>query len=93
MNAELAQVFPAITLFLISLLLTASCLWVAGKLTPWFTGDRSDIPTVRSYFLEPAAEQTMTRTRVVTMLIAVALLLTILLTMACAVRFGGVALL
>ncbi len=92
MNAELAQVFPAITLFLVSLVLTASCLWVAGKLTPWFTGSRSDIPTVRSYFLEPAAEQEMTPTRLVTLLIAAALLLAVLLAMACAVRFGGVVL-
>lgn len=93
MNADLSQVFPAITLFVISIVLTASCLWVAGKLTPWFTGDRSDIPTVRSYFLEPAAEQAMTRTRLVTLTIAAALLLAILLAMAIAVRFGGVALL
>ena len=93
MNADLSQVFPAITLFVISIVLTASCLWVAGKLTPWFTGDRSDIPTVRSYFLEPAAEQAMTRTRLVTLTIAAALLLAILLTMAISVRFGGVALL
>ena len=93
MNAELAQVFPALTLFLISVVLTASCLWVAGKLTRWFTGTRSDIPTVRSYFLEPAAEQAMTPTRLVTLMIAAALLLAILLTMAIAVRFGGVAVL
>jgi len=93
MNAELAQVFPAITLFLISVVLTASCLWVAGKLTPWFTGTRSDIPTVRSYFLEPVAEQAMTSTRLVTLMIAAALLLAILLTMAIAIRFGGVAVL
>jgi hypothetical protein len=93
MNADLAQVFPAITLFVISIVLTASCLWVAGKLTPWFTGTRSDTPTVRSYFLEPAAEQAMNRTRLVTLTIAAALLLAILLTMAIAVRFGGMALL
>lgn len=93
MNAELAQVGPAMILFLISLALTVVCLWAARKLTPWFIGKGADTPTVRSYFLDPAAETDMTRERFVTLMIAAALMLGVLLAMACVVRFGGVALL
>ena len=48
-------------------------------------------PSVRSYFLEPAAEMNMTRVRITTVLIASAILLFALLVIAIAVKFGGVA--
>lgn len=93
MNADLAMVFPAIVLFSASLLLTGVSLWVGGKLAPWFMGEGFVPPTVRSYFLDPGADMDLTRGRVVTALIALAIMLTALLAMAIAVKFGGVALL
>jgi len=93
MNADLAMVFPAIALFSISLLLTGASLWAGGKLAPWFMGEGFQAPTVRSYFTDLSADMDLTRGRVVTALIALAIMLTALLAMAIAVKFGGVALL
>jgi hypothetical protein len=93
MNAELAAVFPAVTLFVFSLALTAASLWLGARLAPWFLQERFDPPTVRSYFLEPSAETELTRARVVTVLLGSAILLAVLLALAVAVKFGGVKLL
>jgi len=93
MNAELGMVFPAIVLFSMSLMLTALSLWVAGRLAPWFLQESFDPPTMRSYFLDPAADMDLTRGRVVTALIALSIMLTVLLVMASAVKFGGMQLL
>ena len=92
MNAEVAIVFPAIVLFSISLVLTGVSLWVGGKLAPWFLKEGFEPPTVRSYFLDPNAERDMTRGRVVTALIALAIMLAALLVIAVTVKFGGIAL-
>jgi hypothetical protein len=48
---------------------------------------------MRSYFLDPAADMDLTRARVVTVLIAMAIMLSFLLVMAIAVKFGGMSLL
>ena len=93
MNAELGMVFPAIALFSMSLMLTALSLWVAGRLAPWFLQESFDPPTMRSYFLDPAADMDLTRGRIVTALIALSIMLTVLLVMASAVKFGGMQLL
>lgn len=93
MNAELGMVFPAIALFSMSLMLTALSLWVAGRLAPWFLQESFDPPTMRSYFLDPAADMDLTRGRIVTALIALSIMLTVLLVMASAVKFGGIQLL
>ena len=90
MNAEVAMVFPALALFSLSMGLTLFSLWMARKLAPWFLQERFDPPTVRSYFLDPAADMDLTKARVVTMLIAMAIMLSMLLVMAIAVKFGGV---
>ncbi len=92
MNAEVAMVFPAIVLFSISLVLTGVSLWVGGKLAPWFLKEGFEPPTVRSYFLDLNAEMDMTRGRVVTALIALAIMLAALLVIAVTVKFGGIAL-
>jgi hypothetical protein len=92
MNVYAGLVFPALALFSSSLVLTAISLWVAGRMAPWFLKEAIEPPTVRSYFLEPMADVDMTRVRVVTMLIATAIMLFALLIIAIAVRFGGVAL-
>jgi hypothetical protein len=93
MNAEVAMVFPAIMLFSASLVLTGVSLWLGGKMAPWFLKEGFEPPTVRSYFLDLNADTEMTRGRVVTALIALAIMLSALLVMAIAVKFGGIALL
>lgn len=93
MNAEVAMVFPAIMLFSASLVLTGVSLWLGGKMAPWFLKEGFEPPTVRSYFLDLNADTEMTRGRVVTALIALAIMLSALLVMAMAVKFGGIALL
>ena len=93
MNAEVAMVFPAIMLFSASLGLTGISLWLGGKMAPWFLKEGFEPPTVRSYFLDLNADTDMSRGRVVTALIALAIMLVALLAMAIAVKFGGIALL
>ena len=82
---------PGIAIFLASLALTVASLWVGARLAPWFLKEPAEPPTVRSYFLDPAAEMNMTRVRITTVLIASAILLFALLVIAIAVKFGGVA--
>ncbi len=92
MGAVSELLVPGLALFSVSLLLTAVSLWIAGRLAPWFLEEATERPTVRSYFLDPMAEAGMTRARVVTLLIASAIMLFALLIIAVAVKFGGVAL-
>ncbi len=92
MNAEVAMVFPSIVLFSISLVLTGLSLWLGGRLAPWFLKESFEPPTVRSYFMDFSAEMDLTRGRVVTALIALAIMLAALLAMALVVKVGGVAL-
>lgn len=93
MNADVGMVFPTIILFSVSLLLTGISLWVGGKLAPWFMGEGFEPPTVRSYFTDLSADMDLTRGRIVTAGIALAVMLAALLVMAVAVKFGGIALL
>lgn len=93
MNAELGLVFPTIALFSASLVLTGISLWLGGKLAPWFLNEGFDPPSVRSYFLDLNADTEMTRGRVVTALIALAIMLAALLVISVVVKFGGIALL
>lgn len=92
MNADVAMVFPAIVLFAVSLVLTGVSLWVGGKLAPWFLKEGFEPPTVRSYFLDLSADMDMTRGRLVTALIALAIMLAALLVITVAVKVGGIAL-
>ena len=93
MNAEIGMVFPSIVLFSASLVLTAVSLWLGGKLAPWFLKEGFEPPTVRSYFTNLRADMDLDRGRVVTALIALAIMLAVLLAMAVMVKFGGIALL
>ena len=90
MNAFGELMFPAFGLFLASLVLTAISLWIAGRLAPWFLKEAAEPPTVRSYFLDPMADVDLSKARLVTLLIATAIILFALLMIAIAVRFGGV---
>jgi hypothetical protein len=92
MNSELAIVFPAATMFSAGLVATAFSLWIGTRAAPWFLKERCEPPTVRSYFLEPAADLALTRVRVVAALVAAAILMTMLLGVALAVKVGGFAL-
>ncbi len=92
MNADVAIVFPAIVLFSVSFVLTGISLWVGGKLAPWFLDESFEPPTVRSYFMDLSADMAISRGRVVTALIALAIMLAALLVIAAAVKFGGIAL-
>jgi hypothetical protein len=92
MNVVGELLFPGLALFLASLVLTGLSLWVAGRLAPWFLQEAWDPPSLRSYFLDPMAETDIARGRVVTLLIACAIMLVILLAITVAVRFGRIAL-
>jgi len=92
MNADVAIVFPAIVLFSVSLVLTGISLWVGGKLARWFLDESFEPPTVRIYFMDVSADMDISRGRVVTALIALAIMLAALLVIATAVKFGGIAL-
>lgn len=84
--------FPAASMFLASIVATAFSLWIGTRAAPWFLNERCEPPTVRSYFLDPAADLEMTRVRVVAALLAAAILMTMLLGVALAVKVGGFAL-
>ncbi len=92
MSGELAVVFPAMMMFFASVMATAFSLWIGTRTAPWFLNERCEPPTVRSYFLDPAADIDMTRVRVVAALVAAAILISMLLVMALAVKLGGFAL-
>jgi hypothetical protein len=92
MGAFVGLVFPGFGLFAASLLLTLASLWIGERLAPWFLRDSYDPPSVRSYFLDPGADMEMSRGRIVSVLIATAIMLAVLLAMAIAVKFGGIAL-
>ena len=76
-------------LLLPSLALTVGALWLAARLAPWFTQERSAPPTVRSFFLDFAADSELTQARMTTMLLAAAIVLAVITPLACVVRFGG----
>jgi hypothetical protein len=92
MNSALAIVFQAAKMFSASLVATAFSLWIGTRAAPWFLKERCEPPTVRSDFLEPAADLALTRVRVVAALVAAAILMTMLLGVALAVKVGGSAL-
>ncbi len=92
MNGELAAVFPAVMMFFVSVMATAFSLWIGTRAAPWFLNERCEPPTVRSYFLDPAADLELTRVRIVAALVAAAILMAMLLGMALAVKVGGFAL-
>jgi hypothetical protein len=75
-------------MFLASLLATAFSLWIGTRAAPWFLNARCKPPTVRSYFLDPAADTGLTPVRVVAALVAAAILMTMLLGVTLAVKAG-----
>jgi hypothetical protein len=91
MNAYGELVFPALALFSASLVLTAISIWVAGRVAPWFLREAFEPPTVRSFFLDPWADADQSRERIVTSAIALAIVLLVLLSVAVAARFMGIA--
>jgi hypothetical protein len=89
MNAVVVQAFPAIALFVWALALTACSLWMAGRIAPWFLKAEFEPPTLRSFFLEPLADTQMTQARTITAVVAFAILLAAMLSIAVAARVLG----
>ncbi len=79
-------------MFSAGLVARAFSLSIRTRAAPWFLNERCAPPTVRSYFLEPAADPELTRVRVVAARVAAAILMTMLLGVALAVKVGGFAL-
>ncbi len=79
-------------LFVPSLVLTVGSLWLAARLTPWFMKQRqTEPPTVRSFFFDFVSESEPTQARMTTVLLAAAIILSVLTPVVCLIRFGGLA--
>ncbi len=78
-------------LLILCLALTAGALWLAARLAPWFLQQRFEPPTVRSFFVDFAAEAELDRARMTTMVLAAAIVLAVLTPVVCVIRFGGFA--
>lgn len=89
MNAVIAAVFPTCALLCAGFGLTVLSLWLAGRLAPWFLEEAVTPPPVRSYFTDLWADTNMTRERAVTGLIALALALFAVLSLAIFARLIG----
>ncbi|MEQ1784067.1 MAG: hypothetical protein ABMA14_22145 [Hyphomonadaceae bacterium] len=82
----------ALALFVPSLALTASSLWLAARLAPWFLKERFRPLAVRSFFLDLNAEAEPDRARMMTLAVAGAIILAVITPLFCVIRFGGYAL-
>jgi hypothetical protein len=89
MNELVGQVFPVVGLFAWAVGLTACALWMAGRIAPWFLNVQADPPSLKSYFLDPMADTEFNKVRAVTALVAVAIMLAVLLSLAIAARLMG----
>lgn len=87
MTADL--LLPATLIVLLSIALTAAALWAAGRLAPWFLKEAYEPRSLRSYFLDPMADMDWSRGRLVTTLIASAIILTVVLGLTVASRMLG----
>lgn len=73
------------------LALTVGAFWLAARLTPWFLKQRQlEPPTVRSFFLDFVSESEPTQARMTTVLLATAIILSVLTPVIALVRFGGI---
>lgn len=89
MSELVGQVFPAVGIFAWALGLTACALWIAGRIAPWFLQAQIDPPPLKSFFLDPWADTDLTRARAVTALLALAIVLAAMLSIAIAARVMG----
>ncbi len=81
----------ALALFIPSLALTAGSLWLAARLAPWFLKERFRPLAVRSFFLDFNAEAELDRSRMMTLAVAGAIILAVLVPIVSIIRFGGFA--
>ena len=72
-----------------SLALTAGALWLAARLAPWFLKERFRPLAVRSFFLDMQAEAELDRTRMMTLVLAAAIILAVLVPVLGFIRFSG----
>jgi hypothetical protein len=82
MNAVFETLFPTCAIFCAGFGLTVASLWLAGRLAPWFLKEAVQPLPVKSYFTDLWADTDMTRMRAVTGVIALALALFAVLTLA-----------
>lgn len=89
MNAILENGFQSALLLVGTFALVTGSLWLAGRLAPWFLKQTYDAPPVMSWFTDFEADMTADRPRMVVGLIAFAITLFAMLTLALVVRLTG----
>lgn len=85
------QLGLALAMFIPSLALTAGSLWLAARLAPWFLKTRFRPLPVRSFFFDLNAEAELDRNRMMTVAIAGAVILAVLVPAFWLIRLGGFA--
>lgn len=89
MNALAGDLAPVFGLFSLVVALAIWALSIAARLAPWFLKETVRPPTVRSFFLDPAAEGGVTERRLVVAGIAAAIVLAIVLSFVVAAKAQG----
>lgn len=89
MNAILENGFQSVLLLAGTFALVTASLWLAGRLAPWFLRQDYDAPPLFSWFTDFEADLAADRPRMVVGLIAFAITLFAMLTLAIVVRLTG----
>jgi len=89
MNAILENGFQSVVLLVGTFGLVTVSLWLAGRMAPWFLRQSYEAPPVVSWFTDFEADLTVDRPRMVVGLIAFAITLFAMLTLAIVVRLTG----
>ena len=89
MNAVLENWFPSTLLLVGAFGIVLGSLWLAGRLAPWFLQQDYRPPPVLSWFTDFESDLVLDRPRIVIGLIAFALTLFAVLSMALAARLTG----
>ncbi len=89
MNAIVEGGFQSALLLVGTFSLVTGSLWIAGRLAPWFLQQAYAPPPVMSWFTDFEADLTVDRPRIVVGLIAFAITLFAMLSLALVVRLSG----
>ncbi len=89
MNAILENGFQSALLLVGTFALVTGSLWLAGRLAPWFLKQDYAPPPVLSWFTDFEADLAIDRPRIVVGLIAFAITLFAMLSIAIVVRLAG----
>jgi hypothetical protein len=90
MNAVLDNWFQSSLLIIGTFALVAGSLWLATRLAPWFLQRDYDAPPLTSWFTDFESDLVLDRARIVVGLLAFALTLFAMLSVAIVVRLLGV---